>query len=214
MNTIVIPCYNEQDTVGTVIQNCILQFGTKAQILVVDNNSTDNSRHVIYQFRKNYPNVEYHFCQARGKSQAIISVIPSIKHETVVLQDADLEYDLKDVASLLKLHKLTDSDMTIGVRSPNLMLYRSRVANSLIKTLFIIRYGRTLEDVLTGARIINKKHLAKCKTKQFGLETELSRMALAGKLKVYTGKCNYTPRVTGKKIKATHIFELVKVALS
>ena len=146
-----------------------------------------------------------------GKANAIRSVLPFIRHQTVLLQDADLEYGIHEIKKLVELHYISNADMTIGIRSG--MLVRSIIANKLIRFLLKIRFGKTVSDVLTGARIIKLEILLQCKSKEFGIETELTKISLKNDYKIVEGQCYYQPRIAGKKIKTRHMKELIWEAL-
>lgn len=205
-----MPCYNEEKTIKQALTEMDSLFGN-AQILVIDNNSSDNSASIIKGFASNHNKIEYHFCKYQGKSNAIKSVFDRIKYDTVVLQDADLEYRAFDIHKLVELHKYKHADMTIGIRDKKLI--RSHLANGLIRQLLKHRFGKTVCDVLTGARVVSKNLLIQCKSHEFGLETELTKIALMQNLSIVESNCYYTPRTHGKKITAWHLFELIKMAV-
>lgn len=210
MITVIIPCYNEEHTIHSVLNDVVTIF-KNAQIIVVDNNSTDNSRNIIKNIRFQHRNIDFFICGKKGKSSAILSVIKSIKYETVILIDADLEYQILSISQLLEIHNNKNADMTIGVRNSKLMT--SFFANLLLSQIFKIRFGKTVSDVLTGARIVKKSLLMQCKSSKFGLETELTKLALMQNLNIVEDNCLYCPRTIGKKIRPWDLFELVKIAI-
>lgn len=99
--SIIIPCYNEEDTINLIIKK-ILQLPIKTQIIVVDDCSTDNSPKIIKSLIINHDNIEGIFLEKnQGKGNAIRNAQSKIKGDIVIIQDADLEYDPKDYQKLI-----------------------------------------------------------------------------------------------------------------
>lgn len=211
MITIVIPCLNEEETIEKALKETLREFGNKAQIMVIDNNSSDKSPEIIRSMASLHPNIEYYFYALKGKTDAILSIRHLIKYKTVILHDADLEYDIKDIKNLYYLHFETCSYMTVGIRPKKLI--RSHIANCIIKCILTCRFYLSASDILTGARVIQRELLFLCESKSFCLETELTKIALKNDLKITEGTCGYIPRIKGKKIKAYHLLSIMKAAL-
>lgn len=210
MVTIIIPVYNEETSLPLVLEEITNYFRT-AQIIVINNNSTDKSQDIISDFQLKFNNIEQYFCEQKGKSNAIRSIFSKIKYDVVVIQDADLEYKVYDVQRLVKNHLCSEADMTIGVRKNKLI--RSTIANSIIKMILFMRFRVTVHDILTGARVVNKSLLIQCQANGFGLETELTKLGLQQQLKIVQDTCGYQPRIVGKKIRAVDLLYLIKVAI-
>ncbi|MBY0378986.1 MAG: glycosyltransferase family 2 protein [Burkholderiales bacterium] len=210
MITIIIPCYNEAQTIGFAISEIDFLF-SGVQIIVVDNNSTDNSPCIIQNYWSCKNIYEHYQCSEQGKASAINSVVNHIKFATVILHDADLEYRGFEIKNLAELHVKENADMTIGVRKNK--LFTSMLANTFIRFVLKLKMKATTSDVLTGARVVNKSLLKSFGSKQFGIETELTKIVLKNKLKLVEGECYYNPRTVGKKIKLWHMFEMVAQAI-
>lgn len=213
MFTILIPVFNEEFTIYQVLDEINSEF-TSAQVLIIDNNSTDNSRKIIKDFISHHRNIQndykLHYCVRQGKGNALRSVFDYIYNPNVILHDADLEYHIADIKKLAELHVINRADMTIGVRPKKLI--RSHLANLITRSILKIRFGITVQDVLTGARIVSKDILLRCTSEQFAIETEITKIALKEKLLIQEGVCRYKPRLLGKKIKPHHLIEIVKEA--
>lgn len=210
MITVIIPCYNEAQTIGFAISEIDFLF-SGAQIIVVDNNSTDSSYCVIKNYWSCKNLYEYYLCSEKGKANAISSVVNHIKFTTVILHDADLEYRGFEIKRLAELHINEQADMTIGVRKNK--MFTSMLANNFIRFMLKLKMRTTVSDVLTGARVVNKSLLKSFESKQFGIETELTKIVLRNNLKLVEGECYYNPRTVGKKIKFWHIYEMLVQAI-
>lgn len=211
--SLIIPCLNEARTISQVINDCIKYYGADSQIIIVDNGSTDGSQNIIQTLAQSNSNLLYLECGNKGKSNAIKFALIRVKYNDVVLQDGDNEYSIQDTAQIALMHLSGAYDMSIGVRT-NKMLLRSTLANYLVRTVILLKFGKTLPDVLTGSRVVKLDLLKRCNSKQFGLETELTKIAIRDKLKIQTAECKYQPRTKGKKIKAKHLSEILWCALS
>jgi dolichol-phosphate mannosyltransferase len=97
--TIIIPAYNEINTIQDII-NKIFNLKIEKQIILVDDNSTDGTKDVIKKNKDKIDKIIFHDIN-KGKGAAIKSAQEFIQGEYVVIQDADLEYDPQDLVNLL-----------------------------------------------------------------------------------------------------------------
>ena len=99
--SIVIPVFNEEQYLEKLFKDLIKYFNTaKTEIIVVDDGSTDQSTQIINNF-KNKKNYNFAFNVIRldinsGKGNALQTGIKNSTGDYVLLQDGDLELDLKD----------------------------------------------------------------------------------------------------------------------
>src|SRR5229473_5408261 len=98
--SVVIPVYNEAATIGEVIGR-VLQCGYEAEVIVVDDGSTDGTSEYLKRF--DHPKVHrfYHSVN-RGKGAALRLGFAAARNPFVIVQDADLEYDPRDYPHLLE----------------------------------------------------------------------------------------------------------------
>lgn len=215
MFTIIVPVYNEENTILSVLVDLDDAF-YDSQVIVIDNNSTDTSHEIVTKFVESFISqsnnkFQLHNCHNPGKSNAIRSALHLVENSIVILHDADNEYRVGEALELARIHISERSDMTIGVRSNKLL--RSIIANTLIRFILKIRYKKTVSDILTGSRVVSRELLLQCVSEEFALETELTKLALKQGLKIIEGPCYYKPRIEGKKIKAKHMIELLRMAI-
>ena len=98
--TIIIPAYNEKESISIIVNQINQRVKYSKQIIVVDDYSSDGTKDII----KNMQNIDkaiFHE-KNKGKGAAIKSAIPFIKGEIIAIQDADLEYDPEDLNKLTK----------------------------------------------------------------------------------------------------------------
>jgi len=97
--TIIIPAYNEINTIQEIIDK-IFNIKINKQIILVDDCSSDGTKEVITRNKNKIDKIIFHDFN-RGKGAAIKSAQEFVQGEYVVIQDADLEYDPEDLNSLL-----------------------------------------------------------------------------------------------------------------
>ena len=118
--SIIIPCYNENQTIDKIISKISKSISTynylNYELIIVDDNSTDGTKDKLkkYELDKNI-NVFFHN-ENLGKGAAIQSAIKHVSGELVLIQDADLEYDPFDYDKLLLPFFEADADVVYGSR--------------------------------------------------------------------------------------------------
>lgn len=204
--SILIACYNEQDTIGSVLEYLVTHY-SQIPIIVVDNGSTDDSARII----KSYP-VHYVYEVAKGKGNAIRAGIKHITTLNVILIDADNEYDPAGIKSLLN-YSYHMKLATVGVRSANCMLIRSRLANFLIRVILWMRFNVWIKDCLSGLRLVPASILKETTATGFAIETEINKLCLQQQIPINEVPIDYKPRTIGKKIKARDMVHLTIEAM-
>jgi SAM-dependent methyltransferase len=102
--SIVMPVYNESATFPAIMEQLVSKQFEKIdrEIIVVESNSSDNSRELVLQY-KDKPNIKIILQnKARGKGNAVREGFEHAKGDILLIQDADLEYDLDDYEALLE----------------------------------------------------------------------------------------------------------------
>ena len=118
--TIIIPCYNEEKTIGILLEKILQLEKIKKQIIVIDDCSKDNSLQEIEIKKSKFDDfLILKHNENKGKGAAIKTAKNYINGDIVVIQDADLEYEPNDINKLIK--PIIDGDC--------LVVYGSRVLN-------------------------------------------------------------------------------------
>ena len=114
--TIIIPAYNEITTIETLLQKVEAALALySTQIIIVDDGSRDGTRDILKKYENKYT-IVYH-PENRGKGAAIRTGLKAASGSHVVIQDADLEYDPKDLVVMLEHMLLEDLPVLYGSRS-------------------------------------------------------------------------------------------------
>ena len=139
--TIIIPAYNEINTIQDII-NKIFNIEIEKQIILVDDNSTVGTKDVIKKNKDKIDKIIFHDIN-KGKGAAIKSAQEFVQGEYVVIQDADLEYDPEDLINLL-----------FEIQNKRLkVVYGSRVLNNI--------QNKKSQNFSHGIRIIGNIFLTK-----------------------------------------------------
>ncbi len=224
--SIVIPAYNEESTLEKIVSKTLsveFPFGFSSELIIVDDASCDKTRQIAKRLSDKYDNVTY-LCnrQNLGKSRTVKKGLQSTRGSVVVVQDADLEYDPRELNKMLNLFIRNNLDIVYGNRfgKKNKVIYwQNYLGNrflSFVSNVFTYpRLRRWIPDMEVCYKMVGgdvMRHIAKDlrSTSSFGLEPEitakLSRYKKAGgRLKLGVVPISYKARTIeeGKKISAT-----------
>ena len=157
MLTIIIPVFDEINTIEKIIDKVLEVDFISKQIILVDDASTDGTRNLIEKkLFKKVTKVIYHR-RNMGKGYAIKSAQEYIKGDYVIIQDADLEYDPSDYVKLLKPIISGESNVVYGSR----VLGRSRYQLNNFTSVFRI-FGNHILTILSN--LINNQKLTDAHT--------------------------------------------------
>ena len=205
--SIVIPVYNEKDTLHQILAR-VEAVDYDKEIILVDDFSTDGTRPIVetYQGREGY-RVALH-PHNRGKGAALRTGFAEATGDVVIIQDADLEYDPKDYGKLLEPILDGRADVVYGSRflgGPHRVLFFWHYLGNMALTTFSnMMTNLNLTDMETCYKVFNRKVLDSLKLKcdRFGFEPEFTAKVARGKFKIYEVPISYSGRdySEGKKI--------------
>lgn len=199
---VLIPCFNEEAAVGSVIEGFREQL-PNAEIYVYDNNSTDKTADVA-RSRGAIVRSE----PRPGKGNVVRRMFSDVEADVYVLVDGDDTYDPKVAPSMVE--KLVDEnlDMVVATRletASGKEAFRAghRFGNSVITRLVGILFGRSLTDILSGYRVFSRRFVKTfpARTGGFEVETEMTVHALHVKVAVAEIPAPYGARPTGSESK-------------
>jgi dolichol-phosphate mannosyltransferase len=218
--TIIVPCYNEIGTLSKVIEELLKIKNIKKQIIVIDDCSYDGSKNVILRYKKDgYINAVFHK-ENLGKGACIISAQKLVRGDIVIVQDADLEYNPKDIPKLIKpiinlKYKAVYGSRVLGRNYfDNLKNFSHwiRILGNLFLTKFSnIINNQTLTDAHTCYKVFDAKLFKKIKLKEknFNFCPEITTKISNIGIKIHEIPINYKGRdySQGKKIKLKDAFK-------
>lgn len=204
--SVVIPVYNEATTIGEVIRR-VLECGFDAEVIVVDDGSTDDTRKYLQSLEHPRVHCFYHAVN-RGKGAALRLGFAAARNPYVVVQDADLEYDPRDYRELLVPLLDGRADMVYGSRflgGPHRVLFFWHYLGNRFLTLASnMMSNLNLTDMETGMKAFRREKLAtlKLNADRFTFEPEVTAKAARARWRIYEVPISYSGRTyeEGKKI--------------
>ncbi len=224
--SIIIPCFNESKTIGKILKKILNQKYIKKQIIIVDDNSSDNSLEIIKKYSKNIDKIILHK-KNKGKGACIISAKKYIKGDAVIIQDGDLEYDPKDYKKLYdpifkKQYKVVYGSRVLGKKfnriKKNFDLPNIRVLGNFILTkISNIINNQSLTDAHTCYKVFDSELFKSLKLKEndFAFCPEVTSLISKKKIKIFEVPISYKGRsvAEGKKIKFRDAIRALQVLL-
>ncbi len=209
--TIIIPVFNEVNYIDNVINRVNKNLKFKKQIIVIDDCSTDGTRQIIKKI-KNVDKKIFHK-KNLGKGAAIKSAVPYIKGDIIAIQDADLEYNPKDLNKLIRIMISKNLKVIYGSRvmykkrySNNLFISNFRTfGNHLLTIVSNILNNQRLTDAHTCYKVFKKEFFKKLNLQEddFAFCPEVTTKVSKLNEKILEAPISYRGRTTkeGKKIK-------------
>jgi glycosyltransferase involved in cell wall biosynthesis len=212
-----IPAYNEESTIGEVLER-IAALELEAQVIVVDDGSTDATAEIAERAGAlvlRQPN--------RGKGAAIRAAIPHIDGDIAVIQDADMEYDPAEVPTLIEPIERGVADVVYGSRlsggkPQRAYLFWHMVGNRFLSLLTGLLFNTTLSDMETGYKVFRADVLRSLDLRQddCAIEPEITGKICKRGYRIYELPISYYGRTyaEGKKITWRDGVKAIRVLLA
>jgi len=207
---IIIPCYNEKNTIETVIDNVIAAEPKDKKIIVVDDCSNDGTSLLLEKYENKDDIKIIKHKNNYGKGRAIRTGISEVKDGLILIQDADLEYNPKEYSKLLKPFENANADVVYGSRFlggqdyNRIHFFWHFLANKILTFICNICTNLNMTDMETGYKVFKKKHIDQIRLYEnsFGIEPEITIKLSKLKLRFFEVPISYNGRSyeEGKKI--------------
>jgi glycosyltransferase involved in cell wall biosynthesis len=194
---VLLPCYNEEATVGAVIDD-VRAACPDASIVVFDNNSTDRSATIAAD-----KNVRVVRVSRQGKGNVVRAMLKRVEADVYVMLDADATYPANRIPDIIKPVVDGTSDIVVGARlgSPEAGSFRRfhQTGNVVLCRLISLIWGARLTDVLSGYRAFTDEvaRTLPIVSSGFEVETEMTVQALFYNMTISEVDIEYRARPEG-----------------
>ena len=210
---ILLPCYNEEQTIGKVIDDFKKEL-PDSTIYVYDNNSSDRTSEVA---KEHGAIVRMEWRQ--GKGNVVRSMFREIDADIYVMADGDDTYPPEYVHDLIRPIREQKANMTIGDRLSNGTYYDENkrqfhgFGNRLVKGLINRLYKSDITDIMTGYRAFDQLFVKSMPVMSsgFAIETEMSIHSLDKKFLLKEVPVDYRDRPEGSESKLNTFSDGMKV---
>jgi glycosyltransferase involved in cell wall biosynthesis len=207
--SIVIPCYNEKNTIEKIVEAVRNAPVESKEIIVVDDCSDDGTQAVLQEKISHVVDRIIYHPVNQGKGAALRSGFAAATGDLILVQDADLEYSPEDYAVLLEPLITGKADAVIGSRfmggrPHRVLFFWHMVGNKFLTLLSNMFTNLNLTDVETGYKAFRASLIKSIQIQEdrFGVEPEIiAKLARAG-CRIYEVGISYSGRTyaEGKKI--------------
>jgi glycosyltransferase involved in cell wall biosynthesis len=206
--SILMPVYNEFDTIETAVKDVLnVEYPCDVELVVVDDGSTDGTRDL-------YPNLGSHerlrvhlHPYNKGKGAAIRTAAGLASGDYVIMCDADLEYAPSDIPALLRPIIAGEAEIVYGTRvfgSHNAYSYLYVLGNKAVTTAANVLFNCYISDLETCFKVLPRElyHELDIRSAGFGMEAEITGKLLRRGVRPYEVPVTYRARTreAGKKL--------------
>jgi glycosyltransferase involved in cell wall biosynthesis len=207
--SVIIPVHNEARLLDAVLERLNeAPCPVARELIIVDDGSTDGSLEIARSLRDRHGLTLIEHPSRRGKGAAVISGIDAARGDFICVQDADLEYDPRDLAQLLMPLLEDTADVVYGTRfgreSPQVHRTFHYLVNRSLTTFSNLLSGIYLSDMETCYKVFRADLLKamRLRSQAFGFEVETTAYVAKVGARVFELPISYAPRtrMAGKKI--------------
>lgn len=210
---VLIPCYNEEKTIGKVVDDFRKEL-PGSPVYVYDNNSKDSTAaiaraHGAIVVRE----------PRQGKGNVVRSMFRDVDADVYVMADGDDTYPASQVLDLIAPVVAGEADMAVGDRLSNLTYAKENkrlfhnFGNNLVRYLINLLFGAKLRDIMSGYRAFNKFFVKTISilSKGFEVETEMTLHCLDKRFLIKEIPIIYKDRPEGSESKLNTFTDGIKV---
>ena len=205
-----IPAFNEEPTIGKVLNKVLMLPFDDREIIVVDDASTDRTSQIVEDYQAKIDCVKLIRQSTNGgKTSAIDVAIQHASGDVVIIQDADLEYDPDEIPDIVAPILADVADVVYGSRflvkrASRVLYFYHYLANKGLTFFSNILTNRNMSDIETCYKAFRKEVIKPIKltSSGFGMEVEITAMVCKTRARTYEVPISYYGRTyeEGKKI--------------
>jgi glycosyltransferase involved in cell wall biosynthesis len=204
--SVVMPVYNERDTIESMVARVLAVPGIRTELIVVDDGSTDGTTDILRGLQARH-GFKLLLKENGGKGSALRRGFWEVTGDLVVIQDADTEYSPEEFPELIELICQGRADVVYGSRflgRHRVFLFTHYLGNMFLTLLTNVLYNTMLTDMETCYKAMRVEVLRSFKLESdgFGIEPELTAKIFKRGYRVYEVPITYDGRGydEGKKI--------------
>ena len=217
--SIIIPIYNEEKLLPQVLDN-IRKLPLDMELILVDDCSKDGTS-LILENQKSHPNtIVLHHAINQGKGASIRTGLAHVSGDIVIIQDADLEYDVNDIPKVLEPIITGKTKVAYGSRFMGKitgMRLPNRIANYLLAIIVSLLYGQKITDEATAYKAFRTEVIQEIPLQctRFEFCPEVTAKILKKGYSIIEVPVKYTARTfeQGKKIGWRDFFQALTILL-
>lgn len=205
--SIIIPCYNEENNIQTIVEKVLQSSIPNKEIIIVDDCSTDNSRRVLKEVIEPLVSKVIYHEQNGGKGAALRTGFQAATGDVVIIQDADLEYDPLEYPQVVGPIFDGKARVVYGSRFLNQRrkgYFANRMANLVLTKFSNIFTHQKLTDMETCYKAFKREIIQSVDIEEnrFGFEPEITAKISRKRIRIHEVPISYYPRTNkeGKKI--------------
>jgi len=210
--SVVVPAYNEERTLGAVIEK-LITIPHLLEVIIVDDCSTDRTSAIARDLSQRFSSVRYLRCEKNsGKTAALKLGFSATTGDIVIVQDADLEYDPAEIAQVIEPILGGYADVVYGSRflvrkAARVLYFYHFIANKLLTFCSNLLTNVNMTDVETCYKAFRGEIIRSMRivSSGFGFEIEVTAKVAKLKCPIYEVPVSYYGRTyeQGKKIRAS-----------
>jgi glycosyltransferase involved in cell wall biosynthesis len=199
--SVILPVYNEKDSFAIIMEKLLAKKieGVDKEIIIIESNSTDGTKDIVKKYEGRDGVKIIYEDTPRGKGHAVRNGFKQATGEIILIQDADLEYDIDDYDKLLEPIIREEEKFVLGSRHLGANCWRIRqfqknwllgfimnLAHQFFTGLFNILYGQRIKDPTTMYKVFKKECIN-------GVQFECNRFDLDWEMLARLVRRGFTP---------------------
>ncbi len=201
--SVIVPVYNEEKTVATVLA-LLAKVPLDLEVIIVDDASTDRTWEILQGLRQKEPFNTYRYIrheQNQGKGAGLRTGFGLVTGDMVTVQDADMEYDPQDLPRLIRKYEEARAAghkkvAVYGYRDLGPQKFTTRWGNRFLTYATNILYGSRIHDMETCYKLMPASiaRALPMEGKRFEIEPEITSCLLQAGYKIFEVPIDYAPR--------------------